>query len=335
LGLFFGWAAVVCSENASQTRISMIRTAKVKFAAKKQWYFLFNFIKYLSHTFFYRDFTVIRIPITSMNSDALKPIGIFDSGIGGLTVAHQISKILPQEDLIYFGDTAHLPYGDKSTAAIQAYSVKICNLLLSQNVKAILIACNSASAAAYELVKEYVGSKALVFNVIDPVVEYVSEQLPGKKIGLIGTKQTIFSNIFKKKIEEKDKGIDLKSLATPLLAPMIEEGFFNNKISNEVIEEYLGNEMLQGIEALILGCTHYPLIVNQINNYYKKKVEIIDSSRIVALFVYESLKNANLLNVPHKTGNRFYVSDFTPSFENATQIFFKDKVSLEHYPLWE
>jgi len=270
-----------------------------------------------------------------MNSTALKPIGIFDSGIGGLTVANQISKILPNEDLIYFGDTAHLPYGDKSTAAIQAYSVKICNFLLSQNVKAILIACNSASAAAFELVKEYVGSKALVFNVIDPVVDYVSEQLPEKIIGLIGTKQTIYSNIFKKKIEEKDNSIQLKSLATPLLAPMIEEGFFNNKISNEVIEEYLGNEILQGIEALILGCTHYPLIANQINNYYKEKVEVIDSSRIVVLYVQKSLENAGLLNKLHKTENKFYVSDFTPSFENATQIFFKDKVNLEHYPLWD
>jgi len=270
-----------------------------------------------------------------MNSTALKPIGIFDSGIGGLTVANQISKILPNEDLIYFGDTAHLPYGDKSTAAIQAYSVKICNFLLSQNVKAILIACNSASAAAFELVKEYVGSKALVFNVIDPVVDYVSEQLPEKIIGLIGTKQTIYSNIFKKKIEEKDNSIQLKSLATPLLAPMIEEGFFNNKISNEVIEEYLGNEILQGIEALILGCTHYPLIANQINNYYKEKVEVIDSSRIVALYVQKSLEYAGLLNKLHKTENKFYVSDFTPSFENDTQIFFKDKVNLEHYPLWD
>jgi len=270
-----------------------------------------------------------------MNFTASKPVGIFDSGIGGLTVANQISKILPQEDLIYFGDTAHLPYGDKSTAAIQAYSVKICNLLLSKDVKAILIACNSASAAAFELVKEYVGSKALVFNVIDPVVDYVCNELPGKKIGLIGTKQTIFSNIFEMKIEEKNRSIDLKSLATPLLAPMIEEGFFNNKISNEVIEEYLGNETLQGIEALILGCTHYPLIANQILKYYQGRVEIIDSSKIVALYVQKALAAAGFLNEPHKTESKFYVSDFTPAFENATQIFFADKVSLEHYPLWE
>ena len=270
-----------------------------------------------------------------MKKHALKPIGIFDSGIGGLTVAQQISKILPNEDIIYFGDTAHLPYGDKSTAAIQAYSVKICNLLLSQDVKAILIACNSASAAAFDLVKEYVGSKALVFNVIDPVVDYVSRHFAGKTVGLIGTKQTINSNIFKKKIEDKNQHIVLKSLATPLLAPMIEEGFFNNKISNEVIYEYLNNPELTGIESLILGCTHYPLIAKQIESFFQGKVEVIDSSGIVANSVLDKLTELELLNFPHEVKNKFYVSDYTPSFENSTQIFFKDKVNLEYYPLWD
>ena len=270
-----------------------------------------------------------------MKKHSLKPIGIFDSGIGGLTVAQQISKILPNEDIIYFGDTAHLPYGDKSTAAIQAYSVKICNLLLSQDVKAILIACNSASAAAFDLVKEYVGSKALVFNVIDPVVDYVSRHFAGKTVGLIGTKQTINSNIFKKKIEDKNQHIVLKSLATPLLAPMIEEGFFNNKISNEVIYEYLNNPELTGIESLILGCTHYPLIAKQIESFFQGKVEVIDSSGIVANSVLDKLTELELLNFPHEVKNKFYVSDYTPSFENSTQIFFKDKVNLEYYPLWD
>src|SRR6478752_249486 len=188
------------------------------------------------------------------------PIGIFDSGIGGLTVAHAITRILPNEQLIYFGDTAHLPYGDKSTAAIQAYSVKICDLLIRQRCKVILIACNSASAAAYELVREYVGSKAKVMNVIDPVVDYIKEHYNGKTIGLIGTKQTVLSNVYKKKVDALSKNIDLKSLATPLLAPMIEEGFFDNNISESIITSYLSDASLSGIEALILGCTHYPLI---------------------------------------------------------------------------
>ena len=134
-------------------------------------------------------------------------IGIFDSGIGGLTVASAIQKILPKERIIYFGDTAHLPYGDKSATAIQAYSIKICNLLLQQNCKVIVIACNSASAAAYDLVKTYVGSKAEVINVIDPVVRYVEKEHQKQKVGLIGTKQTVYSNIYKKKINRFYMGI--------------------------------------------------------------------------------------------------------------------------------
>jgi glutamate racemase len=227
-----------------------------------------------------------------MNSN---PIGIFDSGIGGLTVAHAVTTLLPNENIIYFGDTAHLPYGDKSSSAIQAYSIKICNVLLQQKCKVILIACNSASAAAYELVREYVGSKAKVINVIDPVIDYLSNTYPERTIGLIGTKQTVNSNIYRKKTDNLDKGITLKSLATPLLAPMIEEGFFNNNISESIIQEYLRHSELDEIEALILGCTHYPLIKKQIENYYQGKVTILDTSEIVAKSLEDYLSDNQML----------------------------------------
>lgn len=265
----------------------------------------------------------------------VQPIGIFDSGIGGLTLASQLTEILPQENLIYFGDTAHLPYGDKSTAAIQAYSVKISQFLLDKGVKAILIACNSASAAAYELVKEYVGSKAMVFNVIDPVVEFLSSHYQHQKIGLIGTKQTVNSGIFARKLEDANCGIQLSSLATPLLAPMIEEGFFNKKISLGIIEEYLSNPVLEGISAIVLACTHYPLIASQIDDYFKGKVAIVDSSRIVAQAVKAALQHDGMHNVESGAEKVFYVSDYTIAFENSTQIFFGDKLHLEHFPLWD
>ena len=121
-----------------------------------------------------------------MAIDAQSPIGIFDSGIGGLTVAREVKKLLPNEQIVYFGDTAHLPYGDKSTAAIQAYSVKIADVLIKETCKLILIACNSASAAAFDLVKAYVASKALVVNVIDPVVNFLGKHHNGETVGLIG-----------------------------------------------------------------------------------------------------------------------------------------------------
>lgn len=272
-----------------------------------------------------------------MSETALRnqPIGIFDSGIGGLTVAQAINEILPEEQLIYFGDTAHLPYGDKSTAAIQAYAVKICELLVRQRCKVILIACNSASAAAYDLVKEYVGSKARALNVIDPVIHYVGQHYPGQNIGLIGTKQTVNSNVYRKKIDELNLGISLNSVATPLLAPMIEEGFFNNNISESIIRQYLSDPDLAQISALILGCTHYPLIKNQIADFYEGRVDIVDASQIVARDLKAFLDKENLRSPALTKEHKFYVSDYTESFEASTRIFFKQEVHLEHYPLWE
>ncbi len=264
-----------------------------------------------------------------------KPIGIFDSGIGGLTVARAVKDLLPNESIIYFGDTAHLPYGDKSAAAIQSYTVKICDLLLKQQCKVILIACNSASSAAYQLAKEYVGSKAKVINVIDPVISYLGEKFENKTIGLIGTKRTVRSNVYQKKLDKLNKNIQLRSLATPLLAPMIEEGYFDNTISEHIIQSYISDPTLQGIEALVLGCTHYPLIKKQIAGFYNEKTEVIDSSNIVASYLKNYLNKNNLNRESGVNYNKFFVSDYTHSFAEATRIFFKEEVNLEYYPLWE
>jgi glutamate racemase len=267
--------------------------------------------------------------------DSTAPIGIFDSGIGGMTVARAVTRLLPRENTIYFGDTAHLPYGDKSTAAIQAYSIKICNVLIQQQCKVILIACNSASAAAFELAKEYVGSKARIVNVIDPVIDYIKERYKGKTIGLIGTKQTVLSNVYKKKVDALNRNIVLKSLATPLLAPMIEEGFFDNSISESIIAQYLSDPALDDIEALILGCTHYPLIKKQIKGYYSDAVEILDTSEIVAHSLRSWLEQHYLVNEKGEGKRDFYVSDYTQSFESSTKLFFGSQTTLLHYPLWE
>ncbi|MFN8415054.1 MAG: glutamate racemase [Cytophagaceae bacterium] len=267
--------------------------------------------------------------------EATQPIGIFDSGIGGLTVARAVHELLPNERIIYFGDTAHLPYGDKSTAAIQSYAIKISDVLLKHKCKVILIACNSASAAAYQLLKEYAGSRAKVMNVIDPMVKYVGENYAGKQVGLIGTKRTIASNVYQRKIDKLESAITLHSLATPLLAPMVEEGFFNNAVSTSIINNYLQDKSLEGIEALILGCTHYPLIKEQIAEFYQQNVSILDSSGIVAQHLKDYLATNNLLSQERNTEHKFYVSDYTRSFVESTKIFFQTEVELEHYPLWE
>jgi glutamate racemase len=259
---------------------------------------------------------------------------VFDSGIGGMTVARAIKKILPQESMVYFGDTAHLPYGDKSEAAIQAYSIKIADVLLKKGCKVIVIACNSASSAAYELLKEYVRNDAEVINVIDPMVQLVSGTFEGKTVGLIGTKRTVQSGVYARKIEEAQKNITLKSLATPLLAPMIEEGFFNNQISHEIIAQYLEDNSLRDIQALILACTHYPLIKNEIESFYGGKITILDSSEIVAQALFNYLQKHNLLTDSEQASDHFFVSDYTESFEASTKLFFHKQVILEKITLW-
>jgi glutamate racemase len=263
-----------------------------------------------------------------------QPIGIFDSGIGGLTVAHAIRQTLPKENIIYFGDTAHLPYGDKSEAAIQAYSIKIADVLLRKGCKVIVIACNSASSAAYELLREYVRKDAHIINVIDPMVEAVVENYANRKIGLIGTKRTVQSGIYARKIGEANAGIDLRTLATPLLAPMIEEGFFNNQISHEIVAQYLADPALEGIEALILACTHYPLIRDEILEHYKGEMKVLDSSIVVADALKRYLSFEKLLNDENEPQQLFFVSDYTEAFEAATQIFFGKQLKLEKHPLW-
>lgn len=267
--------------------------------------------------------------------DRNAPIGIFDSGTGGLTVARAVKNLLPNEDMIYFGDSAHLPYGDKSATTIQSYSIKITNVLLERGCKVILIACNSASAAAYELVKEYVGSRAKVLNVIDPVIDLLGENYVQKKVGLIGTLQTVNSGVFDAKLKAKQIDVQLASLATPLLVPMIEEGFIHDNISHEIIAKYLGDERFEGIEALILGCTHYPIIKRDLKEFYKNEVELIDSANIVAQKLKQQLETQDLTTENNKGNDQFLVSDITPAFEKAASLFFNQDIHLEKYPLWE
>ncbi|MCF8373273.1 MAG: glutamate racemase [Bacteroidales bacterium] len=266
---------------------------------------------------------------------ANQAIGIFDSGVGGLTVASAVKNLLPQENMIYFGDTAHLPYGDKSTEAIRYYSEKIAAFLLEKNCKVILIACNTASAQAFEIVQQVAGDKVKVFNVIDPVVDFITASRKYHKIGVIGTKGTINSGTYARKILERKPEARVISLATPLLAPMIEEGFIYDDISNAIIRSYLSNEQLAGITSLILGCTHYPIIKNQIRKYYNFNVKVIDSGQIVANQIKQYLQANNLLNDIVDPHYQFYVSDYTDLFEKISEMFFEEEVHLEMVDLWK
>lgn len=269
-----------------------------------------------------------------MSKKSEQPVGIFDSGVGGLTVANAIKQVLPDENLIYFGDTAHLPYGDKSKETITYYSSKITEYLLSSGCKIIVIACNSASAVAYDVIKELVNNRAIVVDVINPVVDFVVNDLDVKKVGVIGTKATINSGTYNKKIKDLNNNIRITSLPTPLLVPMIEEGFIFDDISNAIIRAYLSKNELKDIEALILGCTHYPIIKNQINKFYNFKIEVIDSSKIVANYVRDILTEKSLLNKSKKTNNMFYISDYTDYFKEISRLFFDEEIEIGRLNFW-
>jgi glutamate racemase len=265
---------------------------------------------------------------------ASDPIGIFDSGIGGLTVAAAIHRLLPNENLIYFGDTAHFPYGDKSAGLIDAYGAGITQYLLSRNCKMIVIACNTASAYAYKTVKTLANDKALVVNVIDPAADAIAALFPNAKVGVIATRGTVASGIYPRKIKKRSKHTEVTSLATPLLAPMIEEGFFNNKISRTIIQSYLEKKSLKNIEAIILGCTHYPLIRKEVEEYYKGKVKVFDSAEMVAHAVKGLLTEQNLIREAKKPKLEFYVSDLTESFSSSAHNFFPGEIELKKLDIW-
>ncbi len=270
-----------------------------------------------------------------MKNNATRPIGIFDSGLGGLTVAKAIHLMLPNEEIIYFGDTAHLPYGDKSKDTIVQYSTRITKFLVEEQCKVIVIACNSASSNAYEEVVKQAGSNIHVLNVIDPVVDYIIET-DYNKIGVIGTKSTIDTNTYFNKIHKKKKGVYVLSMATPLLVPMIEEGFIFDDISNAIIRTYLSRREISGIDSLILGCTHYPIIKNQINKFYNFDVDIIDTGKIVADNLRLLLDKESIRNTSTKRGvKKFYVSDLTRYFKLIARMFFEEEIELEKLNLWK
>ena len=259
------------------------------------------------------------------------PIGIFDSGLGGLTVAKAIRNLLPNESIIYYGDTLHLPYGEKSPARIIEFSEAIVKYLISQDVKLIVIACNSASATAASKLRKKYHAQIEIRGVIRPMLSAVSQR-GYKKIGLIGTQATVNSAVYKTLLKEYRKGIELQSLATPLLVPMIEEGFNKNAISQEVIKEYLG--AFENIDALLLACTHYPLIKEAVLDFFKPKIDVLDNAHFVAMDVQRFLKGKDLLSINDNREDRFLVSDYTQTFAKSASMFFGKKINVTEHNIF-
>jgi len=241
------------------------------------------------------------------------PIGIFDSGVGGLTVVSELFRILPQEDIIYFGDTAHLPYGSKSKEAVTRFSLNIVNFLKAQKVKIIIVACNTASSFALSALREKIDLP--VIGVIEPGAQAAIDSTRNFKIGIIGTEGTIKSRAFEEALKKINRNVKVFSQACPLFVPLVEEGWLDEPETSQIAEKYLSPLKDKGIDTLILGCTHYPLLKELLSRIMGQGVSLIDTAEATAKAVKKSLGEKNLLRkVNHKPVYKFFVSDDPEKF---------------------
>ena len=252
----------------------------------------------------------------SINVKRTAPIGVFDSGVGGLTVAREIMRHLPNENIVYFGDTARVPYGSKSKDNIIRYSRQIINFLKTKNVKAIVIACNTASALALDVVREEF--VVPIIGVVEPGARAALEATKSKKIGVIGTEATIRSAMYEKIIKGFDGDATVVGKACPLFVPLVEEGFAKHKVTEEIIDYYLASFMDTDIDSLILGCTHYPLLRSRIKEYVGEQITLVNPAYETAMDLRQVLKDCDMENTEmsdEHAAYSFYVSDAADKFK--------------------
>jgi len=255
-----------------------------------------------------------------MNNHAKEPIGVFDSGLGGLTVVKELIHHLPNERIVYFGDTARVPYGTKSGETIIRYSREIVRALLKFKVKMVVVACNTASSLALDVLKKEFDLP--VIGVIEPGARKAVEVTRNKKVGIIATSSTVKSGKYAQKLVELDKQIIVTSQACPLFVPLVEEGWFEHAVTFQVAREYLGVMKKNKIDTLILGCTHYPLLKGVLHNVMGPKVQLVDSAQEVALQVKGLLTKGRLLRTQLKPGQHmFIVSDEPKQFQRLALRF--------------
>jgi glutamate racemase len=250
----------------------------------------------------------------------MKPIGVFDSGVGGLTVVKELISQLPGENIIYFGDTARVPYGIKSKETVIRFSIENILLLLKEDVKLICVACNTVSSVALPVIKNHF--RIPIVGVLSPAVREAVYATQNKRIGVIGTPSTIKSRSYEAQIKELDPSIKVFSTATPLFVPFVEEGWFRGKVVSQVARIYLEPLKKARVDTLILGCTHYPLLRPVIQEVLGKHVTLIDSAKQVGVEVKKILSAEGLLNKDGKKGKtKFYVSDNPEWFRNLAVRF--------------
>ncbi|MDD3521174.1 MAG: glutamate racemase [Actinomycetota bacterium] len=255
----------------------------------------------------------------------LRPIGVFDSGLGGITVLKEIINLVPNENIIYFGDTARFPYGPRELSQVKNFALKIARFLVSKNVKMIVIACNTSTAAALSDIKQEI--KVPVIGVIEPGARAAVNATESKRVGVIATKGTVESMAYDNAIKKIDKSIDVFSNPAPLLVDYVEKGIFEGRSLEKTICEYLNPLFTKSIDVLLLGCTHFPLIENNIKNCCSAQVKVISSAVETAKDVEKTLKDKDILNnSDNESDRKFYTTADENTFFKSGKIFLGEKI---------
>ena len=261
-----------------------------------------------------------------------RPIGIFDSGIGGLTVAGQIQKILPEEDIVYFGDTARVPYGTKSKETVTKFSVENVEFLMEKDVKLVVVACNTASSLSLDFLKRCF--RVPIIGVIEPGAKGAVSTTRNNRVGVIGTNATVSSGAYEKAIKKINSRISVSAQGCPLFVPLVEEGWLNRDVTRQVASTYLAALKAKKIDTLIMGCTHYPLLREVIQEVMGRNVLLVDSAKEVAKEARIILDSAGLLNSPGRKGkHNFFVSDEPSRFVRMAERFLKRRIKCAKRPV--
>ena len=251
-------------------------------------------------------------------------IGVFDSGIGGLTVLHEIIEALPKENTVYLGDTARAPYGTKSADTVRRYSFENCEFLVERHVKLVVVACNTSTAIALDQLKAKL--PVPVIGVIEPGVRSAIKNTRSNKVGVIGTEATIQSGAYTRALKAANPEIEVYSRACPLFVPLVEEGWTDNEVVEMAAKAYLGSLKQSGIDTLILGCTHYPLLKKAIRKFMGSGVRLVDSAEETAKEVESILRKKAIARKTGKAAHSFFVTDAPDRFIKVGRRFLGEKV---------
>lgn len=257
-----------------------------------------------------------------------RPIGVFDSGLGGLTVVKELFRLMPNERIVYLGDTARCPYGGRSDNTIMTFSKQNTHFLLSKDIKMIVVACNTASSVALETIRKCV-SEIPVIGVVLPGCKAAITRTAEKKVGVIGTSATIRADSYTKSIKSLDPSIKVFKKECPLFVPLVEEGLINTDITRIVAQYYLYELIDTGIDCLILGCTHYPLLMEVIQGTVSNRVEVLDSALWTAKETQDILNALDATSSEGMNGfeqSSFFITDYTPNFERDATLFLGKEV---------